>query len=100
MADNKIATKEAGEALGQALANNSVLKELDISSNAWDDRYTSVKVDGPGFAKGIADGLSANGALTSLNLSKNALCGINEYGVGTYDASGVTALADAIGKHQ
>eukprot|EP00935_MAST-01C_sp_MAST-1C-sp1_P001164 g1164.t1 len=41
-----------------------------------------------------------NGALTSLNLSKNALYGINENGIGTYDASGVTALADAIGKHQ
>ena len=39
-------------------------------------------------------------ALTSLNLSKNELCGIDEYGDGEYDASGVTALADAIGKHQ
>ena len=30
MAKNKIATKEAGEALGQALAKNSVLKELRL----------------------------------------------------------------------
>lgn len=36
----------------------------------------------------------------SLNVSNNALCGINEYREGTYDASGVTALAEAIGKHQ
>ena len=40
------------------------------------------------------------GALTSLNLSMNELCGIDEDGDGEYDASGVTALADAIGKHQ
>ena len=42
----------------------------------------------------------SNAALTSLNVSKNMLCGLNQYGHGTYDASGVTALADAIGKHQ
>ena len=41
-----------------------------------------------------------SGALTSLNLSENKLCGIDEDGDGEYDASGVTALADAIGKHQ
>ena len=29
-----------------------------------------------------------------------ALCGIDEDGDGDFDASGVTALADAIGKHQ
>ena len=43
---------------------------------------------------------TTKGALTSLNVSKSALCGINEWGQGTYDASGVIALADAIGKHQ
>ena len=46
------------------------------------------------------DILSAIRALTSLNLSENELCGIDEDGDGEYDASGVTALADAIGKHQ
>ena len=39
-------------------------------------------------------------AMTSLNVSNNQLVGLNEYGHGTYDASGVTALADAIGKHE
>ena len=48
----------------------------------------------------LADELPAKGALTSLNLSMNELCGIDEDGDGEYDASGVTALADAIGKHQ
>ena len=41
-----------------------------------------------------------NGALTSLNVSKNMLCGVDDSGRGTYNPSGVTALADAIGKHQ
>ena len=66
MAKNKIATKEAGEALGQALAKNSVLKELDISGDGYFEG-----IDGPGFAKGIADGIKNNGALTSLDLSSN-----------------------------
>ena len=68
MGKNNIATKEAGEALGQALAHNSMLKELDISGDGY---FTGI--DGPGFAKGIADGISANGALTSLDLSRNEL---------------------------
>lgn len=39
-------------------------------------------------------------ALTDLNISNNALCGIDEDGDGDFDASGLIALADAIGKHQ
>jgi Ran GTPase-activating protein (RanGAP) involved in mRNA processing and transport len=69
MADNNIATKEAGEALGHALAHNSVLKELDLSDNNSGFSYN----DGPSFAKGVADGLSTNGALTSLNISNNGI---------------------------
>ena len=34
------------------------------------------------------------------SLNETALCGINKFGYGEFDASGVTALADAIGKHQ
>ena len=48
----------------------------------------------------LAEGLSTNETLTMLNISDNKICGINEDGDGEYDASGVTALADAIGKHQ
>ena len=43
---------------------------------------------------------TTKGALTSLNVSNNALCGIDEDGDGDFDASGLIALADAIGKHQ
>ena len=39
-------------------------------------------------------------AMTSLNLSNNELCGIDTIGDGMYDASGLIALADSIGKHQ
>ena len=64
MAKNNIATREAGEALGRALAKNSVLKELDISGDGWFDG-----IDGPGFAKGIADGVKTNGAMAKFTFS-------------------------------
>jgi Ran GTPase-activating protein (RanGAP) involved in mRNA processing and transport len=51
------------------LQANTVLKELDVSSNAkgysWEDPS--------GFATGISKGLSGNGALSVLSLKKNAL---------------------------
>jgi hypothetical protein len=56
--NNKILTKEAGKALAQALAGNSVLTELDVSCQAgdtWDD--------GPGFVQELAVGIKDNGAL-------------------------------------
>ena len=36
------------------------------------------------------------GALTSLNLSKNQLCGVDSNGWGTYTTGGITAIADAL----
>jgi Ran GTPase-activating protein (RanGAP) involved in mRNA processing and transport len=73
---NKMLTKEAGKALADAIAANSVLKELDVSDNKW-SRYGDGKApwmgDGPGFAKELADGIKNNGALTSLNISSNQL---------------------------
>ena len=60
---NSLGTKEAGEVLGGMLEANSVLKELDVSSN-WINGG-----DGPGFAKELAVGISDNGAMTSLNLA-------------------------------
>ena len=86
---------EAGKALGDAIAVNTVLKELDISGG--EDGYQKCNTE---FVKGFSPGFGTNGALTSLNVSKNALCGIDEFGDGTFDASGLTALADAIGQHQ
>jgi hypothetical protein len=38
--DNRLATKEGGKALVQALTINSTLKELDVSSNNWQEYGT------------------------------------------------------------
>ena len=45
----------------------------------------------------IASLISFNGALTSLDLSSNQLCGIDDDGKGQYNAEGITAIADALG---
>jgi hypothetical protein len=73
---NRLATKEGGKALAQALANSSALKELDVSSNNWkvDGGW---KGDGPGFAQELSIGIKDNGALSSLNLACNNLGGYN-----------------------
>ncbi len=44
----------------------------------------------------IASLISVNGGLTSLDLSRNQLCGLDRDGCGTYTAEGVTAIADAL----
>jgi hypothetical protein len=54
------------------LAANTVLKELDVSSNNWMEMGSS-KGDGPGFAKELAVGISDNGAMASLSLASNDL---------------------------
>jgi Leucine-rich repeat (LRR) protein len=66
--DNRLATKAAGEALAKALAGNSALKELDVSSNNWKNAYG--EGDGPGFAMELAVGIRDNGALTKFDISK------------------------------
>ena len=50
---------------------------------------------GPADAILISSDL-VTGSLTSLDLSKNQLCGLNKYGNGTYTADGITAIADAL----
>jgi hypothetical protein len=69
---NRLATKEAGKALAAALAQNSVLTELDVSGNNW-WASPSDKGDGVGFAQELSVGLRDNGAMTSLNLASNRL---------------------------
>jgi hypothetical protein len=89
--DNKLLTPEAGKVLSDMLAANTVLNELDVSSNNWKEyEYGRKSGDGPGFAKELAVGISGNGALLSLNLAANSLCGIDENGSGTFDALGNT----------
>jgi Leucine-rich repeat (LRR) protein len=69
---NGIASKEAGKALAEVLKTNTVLNELDVSDNMRKNGHGHVAGgDGPGFAKELAAGVSANRALTSLNISSN-----------------------------
>jgi hypothetical protein len=68
MSKNHIKGAEAGKALGDALAGNTVLKELDISGGG---KY-SPNMD-IGFVKAFTPGLSDNGGMTSLNLASNKL---------------------------
>jgi hypothetical protein len=83
--DNSLCNKEAGRALSEMLAGNTVLKELDVSLNSY------YNCDGAGFAQELAVGLGDNGALSLLDLASNCLCGVNVNGYGTYDASGSAA---------
>jgi len=53
----------------------------------------------PPFAILLGSDLSqavVTGALTSINLSNNVLCGVGNRGQGTYTAEGITAIADAL----
>jgi hypothetical protein len=83
--NNRLATKEAGRALATALAVNSVLKELDLSCNAWDDDSSSddddsdeEDADGPGFAQELAHGIKDNGSLSVLDLCCNGIGHCND----------------------
>jgi hypothetical protein len=66
--DNKLLTPEAGRVLSGMLAANTVLKELDVSSNTWKERGM-LKGDGAGFAKELAVGIRDNGALSTFTFS-------------------------------
>jgi hypothetical protein len=70
---NNLCTKEAGKALGEMLKVNSVLKELDVSSNNWMGGHylDDSQGDGSGFAQELAVGIKDNGAISSINLLKN-----------------------------
>jgi len=86
MGDNILKGEEAGKALGDALAVNTVLKELDLSSPKAE--FNSEKSD-PEFAKAFSVGLSANGALVKFTISNNEL-----------RAGGAKALAEALKGNQ
>ena len=72
ISNNSLGKAETGQALGEMLKANAVLKELDVSNNtyAYYDHGWKSKTD-PGFAAGLADGLSANGALETITFGDN-----------------------------
>jgi hypothetical protein len=67
---NGLGTKEAGRVLGDMLKANSVLKELDLSSNFV---HPDDGGDAPGFVQELAVGIKDNRALSSLNLASNSI---------------------------
>ena len=69
MSNNWLKGAEAGKALGDALAANTVLQELDLSGGK-ERRDRTIDA---AFAKEFAVGLGVNGALTSLDISSNRL---------------------------
>eukprot|EP00935_MAST-01C_sp_MAST-1C-sp1_P001876 g1876.t1 len=96
MAGNGLLTKETGKILADMLSYNSGLKALNISGS-WKGLEPSLR-DGPGFAKELAVGIAANKKLLSLDISDNAICGIQEDGKN--DFLGAKALADGISTHE
>jgi hypothetical protein len=68
---NGILNKDSGQALAEALKDNSVLTVLDVSNNYSVTNNDSQ--DGAGFAQELAVGIKDNGAMTSLNLALNSL---------------------------
>ena len=70
----------------QQLCGREALPSLDLSNKGL----------GPISVAIIAAGLSVNKVLTTLDLSNNEICGIDDGGDGEYDASGIVALADAL----
>jgi Ran GTPase-activating protein (RanGAP) involved in mRNA processing and transport len=75
LASNEILSKESGRALADVLKTNSVLTELDLSDNQdkYSDGSITGSLDGAGFAKELAVGISDNGALLVLSLKANGL---------------------------
>jgi hypothetical protein len=95
LAGNAILSKESGKALADALKTNSVLTELDVSDNQ--DKYPSGSIkgslDGTGFAKELAVGISDNGALTKLDISGNDIGAEQEGGLQRICVAGGIELA-------
>jgi len=75
-------------ALADALkSGKSVLTSLNLKDN-------NIRNEG---AAAIAEALKSGMAvLTNLNLADNALCGVNKYHLGTYNPSGIYAIAAAL----
>jgi Ran GTPase-activating protein (RanGAP) involved in mRNA processing and transport len=81
---------EAMSVLTQALNGGTMLKELNIAGNKLDAED----------AKVLAPAIQAMGSLSKLDISRNQICGLNARNgkiYGTYDASGLAALAKSIG---
>eukprot|EP00900_Chrysochromulina_parva_P016438 jgi/Chrpa1/24796/Chrysochromulina_OHIO_Genome00025720-RA len=100
-------TAEGITAIADALRVNGALTEVSLDGFALPvkklkgtDPVETLDLSGKNLgvasAVVIASLISVNGALTSLDLSSNQLCGLDRYGNGAYTAEGITAIADAL----
>ena len=71
LCQNRLLTKEGGAILGDMLKATPTLEELDVSGSG--EGMYDFERDREGFAAGLAAGISANGTLTSLDLSRDDL---------------------------
>jgi hypothetical protein len=76
-----------GKALAEGIKGNQVITELNIASNSLG--YGDFGSDMSGVIA-LADAIPDMGALSSLNLAENSLCGLDKNGYGAFDASGNT----------
>jgi len=79
--------------LAEGCKTSTSLKTLDFSNRYGNEEFKM----GPEGAKHIANLLTVNASVTSVDLSNGYhLCGLNIIGEGTYNADGINAIADAI----
>jgi Leucine-rich repeat (LRR) protein len=74
LSDNNMASEDGGRALGLMLKGNTMLEELRVQGNLPTHPRSGKLLegaDGPGFAWGIAEGLSENDELVCLDISNN-----------------------------
>ena len=88
--------EEGTKAICEALEQNKTLKELDISG----EKFGKSNIGGTAGAKHVAKMVGINGGLTSIDLSRNQLCGILRYvdvgQQGSYTSEGITAITNAL----
>jgi hypothetical protein len=84
-------SKDSMKLLCEVPIKDKTLTELDVSGNPRRRKRKrgSGKSLGTEGALVVAEYLRDNGAMASLNLASNALCGVSEYGQGTFDATGI-----------
>lgn len=93
---------EAAQQLAAAALSSTslkVLSEVPIKE-LREDKHTALDLEdkGLGPTEGIvlAELVKFSAVLTSIDLSSNQLCGLDMFGEGTYDGTGIAALAKAL----
>ncbi|KAK3268265.1 hypothetical protein CYMTET_23226 [Cymbomonas tetramitiformis] len=100
--DLDLVGEETGTEGAMALAAALTPNEQDMFIRSLNTLNLAVNDIGPEGAKALAVALTPNEegvfntSLNTLNLEGNPLCGLNLFGSGTYDASGIKALAEAL----